>query len=75
MLENKLQIAFRIFGPYRRNDTGKNKLLNKDLHSLHSSQHIITVIKSRRMNLGTYSTHRGDEKYIYNLFGNPQGKG
>jgi hypothetical protein len=40
----------RIFGPKRDEETGGwRKLHNEELHNLHSSQSIITMIKLRRM--------------------------
>jgi hypothetical protein len=48
VLENR--VLRRIFGPKRYEITrGWIKLLNEELHNIHSSPNKITIIKSRRM--------------------------
>jgi hypothetical protein len=48
VFENR--VLRRIFGPKRDEVTGGwRKLPNEELHNLHSSPSIITMIKSRRM--------------------------
>jgi hypothetical protein len=47
MFENKM--LRRIFGPKREEVTGCRKLHNEKLHNLYLSQHIIRMIKPRRL--------------------------
>jgi hypothetical protein len=46
VFENR--VLRRIFGP-RRYEEGPGRLHNDELHSLHSSLNIVTVISSRKM--------------------------
>jgi hypothetical protein len=64
MFENR--VLRRLFGPKRDEATrGWIKLRNEELHSLYFSQNIITVIKSRRFELGgTCSAHGRDKKCV-----------
>jgi hypothetical protein len=49
------------------------KIHNKELHNLHTSPHIIRVLKAMRQD-GSCSMH-GEITYSYNLVGKPERKG
>jgi hypothetical protein len=65
-----------IFCQRRNEVTGRRrKLHNKELHNLHSSASIITMIKSRRMRLAGHVARMGAKRNAYRLLvGKPVGK-
>jgi hypothetical protein len=72
VFENR--VLRRIFGPKREEDGSWRKLHN-EFHSLHSSQNIVRVIKSRRMRWAGHVARMEEGKGVYRvLVGRPEGK-
>jgi hypothetical protein len=74
VFENR--VLRRIFGPKRDGVSGGwRKLHNEEHHNLHSSQSIIRIIKSRRMNWAGHVARMGEKRNVYRLLvGKPEGK-
>jgi hypothetical protein len=69
------RVLRNIFGPKREEDGSWRKLHNDELHSLYSSQNIVTVITSRRMRWARHVARMGEGRGIYRvLVGRPEGK-
>ena len=51
------------------------KLHNVELHNLYGNADIITVLKSRRLQLACHVARMGDGKRAHKLLGKPEGKG
>jgi hypothetical protein len=65
----------RIFGPKMEEDGSWRKLHNDELHSLYSSQNIVTVTKAWRMRWAGRVARIGEERGVYRvLVGRPEGK-
>jgi hypothetical protein len=66
----------RIFGLERGEMVGGcSKLHNEELQNLHSSPHIIKIMKSRRMSWAGHVVHMGKNRNTYRiLVGKPEGK-
>jgi hypothetical protein len=72
VFENR--VLRRIFGPKRDEVTGDwRKLLNEELHNLHSSPNMIRMIKSRRMRWTGDVARMGKKRNAYRiLVGKPE---
>jgi hypothetical protein len=57
----------RIFEPKREEDGSWRKLHNDELHSLYSSQNIVTVIISRRMRWAGHVARMGKGRGVYRV--------
>jgi hypothetical protein len=65
----------RIFGPKREEDGSWRKLHNDELHSLYSSSHIVSVIKSRRTRWAGHVARMREGRSVYMvLVGKPESK-
>jgi hypothetical protein len=74
VFENR--VLRRIFGPKRDKVTGGwRKLHNEELHILHSSQNIITQIKSRRTRCAGHVARKEEEKNMYKVLMESQKEG
>jgi hypothetical protein len=77
--EYRLKISgnrvLRIFRPKRQEDGSWRKLHNDELHSLHSSPNIVSVIKSGRMRWVGHVTCMEEGRGLYRvLVGRHKGK-
>jgi hypothetical protein len=63
VFENR--VLRRIFGPKREEDGSWRKLHNGELHRLHSSPNIVSVIKSRRMGWAEHVARMGKGRGVY----------
>jgi hypothetical protein len=74
VFENR--VLRRIFGPKRDEVTGSwRKLHNEELHGLHSSPSIVSVMKARRMRWAGHVARMGEVRGVYNvLVGRPEGR-
>jgi hypothetical protein len=74
--EHRLKIfenrVLRIFGTKEQEEGSWRKLHNDELHSLHSSPNIVSVIKSRRMRWAGHVARMGEGRGV--LVGRPEGK-
>jgi hypothetical protein len=70
------KVLRRIFGPKRDGVTGAwRKLHNEEIHNLHSSPSIISIIKSRRMRWAGPVARTGEKRNVYRLLvGKPERK-
>jgi hypothetical protein len=65
----------KIFRPQREESESWRKLHSDELHSLFSSPHVVTVIKSRRMRWAGHVARMGEGRGVYRvLIGRPEGK-
>jgi hypothetical protein len=66
VFENR--VLRRMFGPKRDEATGEwRRLHNEELNDLHSSPHIIRVIKSRRMRWAGHVARMGEKRGAYRI--------
>jgi hypothetical protein len=74
VFENR--VLGRMFGPKRKEVAGGwRRLHNVELHNLHASPHVITVIRLRRVRRVGHEARMGVLRYTYiNLVGKHEGK-
>jgi hypothetical protein len=73
VFENR--VLRRIFGPKRDEVTGEwRRLHNGKIHNFYSSLDIIRRIKSRRMKWVGHVAHMGQDRKVYKVLGNSEGK-
>jgi hypothetical protein len=65
--------CWKIFGPKREENGSWRKLCNNELCSMHSSPHIVRVIKARRMRWAGPVSCMGEGRGVYrDLVGRPE---